>query len=116
MGQTSYKKGLWAEKAAIILLRLKGYRILEHRYKTPYGEIDVIARRGETIAFVEVKARKSKQDALEAISPKAQKRIYDAAALYLSAHTEYSAFEMRFDVISVMPGQLPIHDQDMWRI
>ena len=62
------RQGLWAERLAEILLRLKGYRILDRRYRTKVGEIDLIARRGKRLAFVEVKRRKSQDEALDAIT------------------------------------------------
>tara|TARA_B100001971_G_C17928557_1_gene401483 strand:- start:77 stop:430 length:354 start_codon:yes stop_codon:yes gene_type:complete len=112
--QTSYTKGLVAEKMSAMFLRLKGYRVLEARYKTKFGEIDLIVKKGKTIAFVEVKARQDKAKALEAISQKAQKRIMNAALMYIAEHPEYVDFEMRFDVMSVAPGLLPQHHQNMW--
>lgn len=111
---TSYKKGLMAEKMAALLLRIKGYKILQSRYKTRFGEIDLIARQGKTLIFVEVKARPDERRALEAISLRAQKRIYDTASFYLAEHPDFQNFEMRFDVISVAPGKLPVHSENMW--
>ena len=67
--------GHLAEHAAAWLLRFKGYRIIARRERTPHGEIDLIAARGRVIAFVEVKARSSHDEALEAITPRQAKRI-----------------------------------------
>jgi len=74
------RRGRRAEYFAASALVLKGYSILELRYKTPMGEIDIIARRGKLIAFVEVKARASIEDAVNAITHKARQRICMALA------------------------------------
>ena len=63
-------------------LRLTGWRILARRYATPAGEIDIVARRGTLIAFIEVKHRKERQGALEAISARQRRRIENAATIY----------------------------------
>ena len=103
-----------AEHAAELMLRLKGYRILERRYKTSYGEVDLIAKTGETLAFIEVKARKAEADALEAIGLKSQKRIMDAAMMFIAKNPAYQNYEMRFDVVTLNPGGLPRHYKNMW--
>jgi len=113
--KTSYKKGLIAEKSAALLLRLKGYKILQCRYKTRYGEIDIIARQGRLVAFVEVKARRDQRTALEAVSLRSQKRIYDTASYFLSEYPDFQDYDMRFDVISVAPGKFPVHFENMWQ-
>lgn len=95
----SYRDGHRAEKMAALLLRLKGYKILETRYKTPVGEIDLIARRGRALVFVEVKLRNNEMAALEAVTPKNQSRVAQASQHYLSRHPEYAGFNMRFDIV-----------------
>jgi putative endonuclease len=87
----------------------KGYRILARRFRTPHGEIDIVARRLSLIAFVEVKARASLDDAAYAVTPRQQQRIIDAAQGWLMAHPEHAEFELRFDVILVAPKSLPRH-------
>ena len=77
--QAAYRRGLRQEAMAAWWLRLKGYRILEHRYKTPHGEIDLIAKKGLLIAFVEIKARPDADAAAYAITPHQQARIRQAA-------------------------------------
>lgn len=96
----AYKRGVWAEYAAAFLLSLKGYRILARRYKTHAGEIDLIAKRGRMIIFVEVKARRELSTALEAISQRSKNRISKAAVSYIQRYPQYDACEMRFDVIA----------------
>lgn len=77
--QAALQFGLSAESRATACLLLKGYRILARRFKTPVGEIDIVARRRGTLVFVEVKARKSLDDAAEALTARQQARIIDAA-------------------------------------
>ena len=90
-----------AEGAAELYLRAKGFEILERRYKTPVGEIDLIARDNSYLVFVEVKARGSIDEALTCITPKMRVRIYDAAAHYMAAHPEHAQKPMRVDVVAV---------------
>ena len=89
--RAGHARGLVAESIAGWLLRLKGYRVLATRYRTPLGEIDIVARRGKVLAFVEVKARPSLEAGLEAIaaegSDNASSRFF-AAAFRRSAPTK----------------------------
>lgn len=109
MTRTTYDKGLWAETLAVLLLRLKGYRILSRRFKTPFGEIDVIARRGKTVAFIEVKQRPDLTQALEAVTPFTQARIRQAATLFLQRNPALAVQDQRFDVIAYCPPFLIRH-------
>jgi putative endonuclease len=102
-------RGRRAETVAAWFLRLKGYRILSRRYKTPAGEIDLIARRGRTIVFVEVKQRPDDAAALDAVTAAARKRIARAADLWLSRHPAAVGFDRRFDVILALPRSIPRH-------
>lgn len=102
---TNYRTGLRAEKLAAWFLRAKGYRILARRYKTPVGEIDLIASRGNTMIFVEVKARGTIDRALESILPKQAARIMRAAEYYMAVQRDQGR-AMRFDVIAIRP---PFH-------
>lgn len=114
--KTSHAKGLYAEMLAAISLKVRGYKVLAKRYKTSHGEIDVIALRKNTLAFIEVKARASQCDALEAVLPRSQKRIANSAQMFLAEHPQYQNHDMRFDVITVCPASLPIHHENMWQI
>lgn len=106
------RQGLWAERIAEILLRLKGYRILERRFRTHSGEIDLIARRGKRLAFVEVKRRASLDDAMEAITPKLRGRVRRAAELWMGRHDRAGRWRPAFDVVVIVPGTWPRHMQD----
>jgi putative endonuclease len=105
----AFRTGLSAEAKAAALLMAKGYRILARRFRTPHGEIDIVARKGDLLAFVEVKARASLDDAAYAVTPRQQQRIIDAAQGWLMVHPEHAEFELRFDVILVAPKSLPRH-------
>jgi putative endonuclease len=102
-------RGRRAEAIAAWFLRLKGYRVLARRYKTPVGEIDLIVRRGRQIAFVEVKARPSHDAAVYAVTPAAQQRIARTAAAWLAAHPGAAGLDLRFDVVVAMPRRWPRH-------
>ena len=112
--ETNHEKGVQAEKRAALWLEAKGYEILEQRYKTPMGEIDLIIKRGDVIAFVEVKARKTKGEALESITPRARKRIIQTAEHFLSTYTE--AYDIaRFDALAVTADDI-YHLENAWQI
>ena len=103
------RRGKRGEGWAAWYLRLKGYRILARRFRTPHGEIDLVARKRNLIAFIEVKARPSLDDAAYAVTPRQQARIIDAAQGWLMAHPEHAEFELRFDAILIAPRHLPRH-------
>ncbi len=107
--RAGHARGLVAEGIAAWMLRLKGYRVLATRYRTPLGEIDIVARRGEVLAFVEVKARPTTEAGLEAIAADGYRRIEAAADLYLARHPQFAEFTLRFDLIVVSPRRWPRH-------
>ena len=92
----AFRTGLSAESRAAAFLMAKGYRILAKRFRTPYGEIDLVAKKRNLLAFIEVKARASLDDAAYAVTPRQQARIIDAAQGWLMAHPEHAEFELRF--------------------
>ena len=113
--ETSYSKGVAAETKAAEYLQGQGYDILETRYKTKFGEIDLIAKKDNLICFIEVKVRKNKSDALESVTSRVQQRIENAALFYISEHPEDVACDMRFDVI-IMAGDGTIsHLDNAWQ-
>ncbi|PLX37711.1 MAG: YraN family protein [Hyphomicrobiales bacterium] len=107
--RAAYRLGLKAETLAAWWLRLRGYRILERRFKTPAGEIDLIARRGDTVAIVEVKARASRDAAIEAVTPRTRQRLLRAADIWLTRNPAYATSAIRFDIIAIVPKRLPHH-------
>jgi putative endonuclease len=105
----AFRTGLSAEARAAAFLMAKGYRILAKRFRTPYGEIDIVARRRSLLAFIEVKARASLDEAAYAVTPRQQARIIATAQAWLMAHPEHAEFELRFDAMLIAPRRLPRH-------
>jgi putative endonuclease len=102
------RSGRRAEALAALFLRLKFYRIRAMRFKTPVGELDLIARHFGTLVFVEVKQRGNDSEA-EALAAVNRKRIGRAADYWLMKHPEDAERPMRFDVIFLAPRRLPRH-------
>ena len=114
--RTNHKTGLAAECLCRIALRLKFYRILAKRYKTPVGEIDIVAARGNTVIAVEVKARPAREQALESISQHQQNRIAQTLQHFVMRHPQCARTNLRFDVMIVTPGKWPEHMKNAWRV
>ena len=107
-------RGRRAETLSAWLLRVKGYRILARRFRTPAGELDIVARRGRIIAFVEVKARADFEAAILSITPHQQARIMRAALLFVASRPGLVDLNMRFDVMLAAPWRLPVHMRNAW--
>ena len=110
----AYRKGHRAEWLAALSLIVRGYKIKALRFKTPVGEIDLIARKGDLILFVEVKARASHQAALDSVNYAAQRRISKAGKWWLSQQKDFHKISWRFDVMTVIPWRWPRHYKDVW--
>lgn len=108
------RAGRRAEWLAATLLQLKGYAVLARRYKAAGGEIDIVARKGGVCVHVEVKARPTIEEALEAVTPRARRRIEQAARSFAARHPRFSADAVRYDVIAVA-GWRVRHVRDAWR-
>ncbi|PCI63862.1 MAG: hypothetical protein COB37_03695 [Kordiimonadales bacterium] len=108
-------RGRRAEKIAAWYLRCKGYQIIDERFRSKRGEIDLIAKRGTTTVFVEVKARKDVVTAAESITYRQRRRIEAAAEDWIK-HTGHSSGSLRFDIILVVPRAIPTHISDAWRV
>lgn len=113
--QIAEARGRQAERRAALWLRLKGYSILASRVKLPVGEIDLVARKGKLIAFVEVKARARQEDALGAVSVQSWQRIARAAEAWMGQRPKLADYGWRYDIIALAPGRLPHHLKDAWR-
>ena len=105
----AYRAGHAAERIALIWLALKGYRPLSRRYAVRGGEIDLVVRRGTTIAFVEVKARRTLGEALDAITEAKRRRIGKAAATWLAHNPWAASHNLRGDVLACRPWRWPKH-------
>jgi putative endonuclease len=103
--------GLSAESRAAAYLVAKGYRIAARRFRTPFGEVDIVARRRGVLVFVEVKARSTLDAAAESLQVRQQRRIADAAAFWLSLNPHDVGSDIRFDAMLVAPGKIPRHIQ-----
>ncbi len=108
------KRGQRSETLAAWALRLKGYRIVERGYRTKVGEIDIIARKGDLIAMVEVKARNTCAAAVDAVTFSAQQRIINAGDFWLSRQRDFSRLSIRYDIIAIMPRKWPRHFKGAW--
>ncbi len=109
------RRGRHAENWAALWLQLKGYRILARRYRSGMGEIDVIARRGGVVAFVEVKHRPKGELSVDAVTYRAQQRIAKSAAAWTSRVGLSDTFEQRFDIVLVSRWGRVRHIRDAWR-
>lgn len=107
--------GRRAEALCRLLLLLKGYRILATRLRTPMGEIDIVARRGEALALVEVKGRRDWESAAEAVTARQRARLVRAAHAYVAVNPHLAGLPLRFDVMLVTPWAFPRHIVDAWR-
>lgn len=109
------RRGRRAEDWAAWWLRLKGYRVLARRVQTPVGEVDLVVRRGRTLAFVEVKARDRLDKAEMALHPAAQQRIARAARILLARFARAGDAAVRIDAVLVVPGRWPRHLEAIWQ-
>jgi putative endonuclease len=105
----AYRLGHRGEWLAALALMIKGYRIVARRYRTRLGEIDLIARRGDLVLIVEVKARPTLAEAMDAIGRLSQHRIDGAADLWLARQRDHARLSLRFDMVAVLPRRWPVH-------
>ena len=109
------RRGHRGEWLAALALMVKGYRILERRYRTRLGEIDLIARRGDLVLIVEVKVRPTLVSAMEAIGRLSERRIEAAADLWLARQPDHARLSMRFDMVAVLPRRWPVHVENIFQ-
>ncbi len=107
--QIAFRTGISAESRAAVLLIAKGFRILARRWRSPVGEIDIIARRRSLLVFVEVKARETLDDAAWSVTERQRRRIVAAAEAWLARFPDDRIRDIRFDAILVAPGRIPRH-------
>lgn len=104
----AWRFGRFGEALCGWRLRLAGWRVIARDVRTAVGEIDLVCRRGRTLAFVEVKARRAAVDA-EVLSPRQRRRIVRAAEAFLASRPELAGLEARFDLMLLSRGRLPRH-------
>ncbi len=107
--------GRRAELVCVWHLRLRGWRILARRMRSPVGEIDIVAARRGLIAFIEVKARRDLALAAHSVTPRQRRRIRRAAEAFLQQRPDLAGRDMQFDVMLVAPWRAPRHLIDAWR-
>lgn len=108
-----HRIGLWAEYLTSFLYRVRFYRILQHRYKNYFGEIDLIACRGKLLIFIEVKLRKN--SLVEGvISTQQRQRIQRSASCFLAQNSQYADYDVRFDFVFLQYYKLPIIIKNAW--
>lgn len=108
----AFRRGHVAEFVAALYLLAKGYRVLAVRYRTKVGEIDIIARKRDLVICVEVKARRSEESAVFAVTGAAQRRIRAASDLWLARQRDAHRLSVRYDIIAVLPWRVPRHLPD----
>ena len=108
--ETSGRKG---ETIAAWYLRIKGWRILDTRVRTPAGEVDLVAKRGRLIAFVEVKTRATAGELDFAIDERRLSRVAAAAEILAPRYT-VAGEDIRIDVILISPSARPRHIENAW--
>jgi putative endonuclease len=111
---TGDAKGRRAERLAALYLALKGYRILARRARTSLGEIDLVATRGEVLAFIEVKYRPDADTAAGSVRVRQQRRITSAARAFLARHPKFNEKTIRFDLVMMAPWRWPQHVLNAW--
>jgi len=109
------RRGQVAEWLCLWHLRLRGWQIVERRWRCPSGEIDILARRGKVLAVVEVKSRREVEAAAAALAPRQRRRITRAAEAFLSSRPDLAQLDLRFDLMTVGPLPLPRHWRGAWR-
>lgn len=111
----AYRRGNRGEWLASVALMLKGYRIVARNFRCKGGEIDIIARRGDLIAIVEVKARPTLVEAMDAIGFTATRRIESATDYWLSRQRDFPRLSVRFDLVAVLPRRWPVHVENIFQ-
>jgi putative endonuclease len=113
-GLTARRSGRRGEILCALWLMAKGYRVVGFRLRTPFGEIDLLARKGDILAVVEVKRRQNIEAALEAVTARQRDRLRRAAQA-LATNGAHSSPSVRLDLMALAPGRLPRHIPDAWR-
>src|SRR3954451_121606 len=113
--QRARRRGDLAEFLCRVHLRMHGWRIVARDWRCPAGEIDIIARRGQVLAIIDVKTRATVADAVSSVAPRQRRRIARAAASFLAARPELAGSSVRFDVMLVAPRRIPRHLPGAWR-
>ncbi|WP_293675945.1 YraN family protein [uncultured Phenylobacterium sp.] len=114
-GATARLSGRRSEAWAAAWLMAKGYRILGFRLKTPQAEIDLLAKKGDVLAVVEVKSRADIEAALEAVTYDQRERLRRAGVTLAARRRGLASCAVRLDLLALAPGRLPRHIPDAWK-
>ena len=114
-GLKARRDGRRGEVLCALWLMAKGYRILGFRLKTPQAEIDILARRGSVVAVIEVKRRRTIDEALDAVTPRQRDRLLHAAGSLTARRPDLAGADIRLDLLALAPGRPPRHIRDAWR-
>ena len=113
-GARSHQQGHRAEWFAALWLLCRGWRIIAFRYRTRYGEIDLLVRKKDVLAVVEVKRRATLEEALAAVLPAQRRRLLRAATALTATRADFRQLSARLDLIAIAPGRLPVHVENAW--
>ena len=113
-GAAARASGRRSEVWAALWLMAKGYRILGFRLKAPQAEIDLLAWRKDVVVVVEVKRRRTLEEALEAVSYDQRERLRRAGVMLAARRPALAGAAVRLDLMALAPGRLPVHIQDAW--
>jgi putative endonuclease len=114
--QRAQRRGRYAEWLCLWHLRLHGWRIVARGWRSPVGEIDILARRRSVLAVIEVKSRGEVAVAACALTPRQRRRIARAAEAFLITRPDLASLDLRFDLMLVAPFRLPRHWRGAWRV
>lgn len=114
-GGRARRDGRRAEWLCALILMAKGYRLLGFRLRSPLGEIDLLAAKAGTVAVIEVKRRRSLEEALGAVSFKQRERLRRAGRAAVARRPRLAAAPVRLDLFALAPGRWPRHIADAWR-
>jgi len=113
-GARAHDQGHRAEWLAAVWLICRGWRIVAFRYRTRYGEIDLLARKKDVLAVVEVKRRATLDEALSAVKPVQRRRLLRAATALAARRPDCRELSVRLDLVAMAPGRLPVHVENAW--
>ena len=113
--QRAQRRGRAAEWLCLWHLRVRGWRILARGWRCSAGEIDIVARRGQVLAVIEVKSRGEFAAAATALAPRQRRRIARAAESFMLQRSDLVGLDLRFDLMLVTPRRLPRHWPGAWR-
>ena len=113
-GAKAHADGLGSETVAALWMMVRGWRVLGMRIRTPQGEIDLLARRRDVVAVIEVKRRRTLDEALGAVSPSQRGRLRRAGETLVARRGDLVGCSVRLDLVAIGAGKLPRHIPDAW--